>query len=193
MLLAALPHSPIGKLVMNDVGAFLPAQALREIGTNLIAPSHFDSLTAVEDHLRQSHRDWGTISNAQWQHLAMHHARADGEGFRLHYDPRIAQMGNQWTPGPGLFFWDVWERVQCPVLLLRGERSNVLPVSVAEQMQTRHEAVQLIELADCGHAPALMARDQIEIVKTFLDEDRPVKRQPKAVYRRLSGLEAAAS
>lgn len=193
MLLAALPHSPIRRLVMNDVGAFLPSQALREIGNNLIAPAHFDSQIAIEDHLRHSHRDWGNLSNAQWQHLVTHGSRADGEGYRLHYDPRIAQLGNQWTPGPGLFFWDVWERVNCPVLLLRGERSNVFPVSVAEQMQSRHEATQLVEFPDCGHAPALMSREQIDVVRTFLDEDRPVRRQPKAVYRRLSGLEAAAN
>jgi pimeloyl-ACP methyl ester carboxylesterase len=192
MLLAAQPHSPIARLVMNDVGAFLPSKALREIGNNLVAPEHFDSRAAIEDHLRHSHRDWGNLSDAQWQHLAQHGARPDGDGFRLHYDPRIAQLGSQWTPGPGLFFWDVWERIKCPALLLRGERSGVFPATVAEQMLERHAGAQLVELPDCGHAPALMSRGQIAIVKAFLDEDRPASRAPDSVYRRLSGIEAGA-
>jgi len=192
LMLAAQANSPIGRLVMNDVGAFLPSQALRDIGNNLLAPERFDSLTAVEDHLRHSHRDWGNLTSAQWQHIVQHGSRPDGAGFRLHYDPRIAQMGRQWTPGPGLFFWDVWERISVPVLLLRGERSGVFPASVAEQMLSRHAAARLVEFPDCGHAPALMSRDQIDVVKAFLDEGHPARREAKPVFRRLSGIEAAA-
>ena len=168
MVLASTPGSPIRRLVLNDIGAFLPMEALRAIGRNLQAPERFATLDEVEAHLRQTHRDWGKITDAQWRHLAVHGARkVDGE-YRLHYDPQIARLLDPLPFAPGLFFWDAWSRVRCPVLLLRGETSEIFPRSVADRMVEGKTHVELVEIPGCGHAPALMAPGQIEIVSRFL-------------------------
>jgi pimeloyl-ACP methyl ester carboxylesterase len=168
MLLASQPSSPVRSLVMNDVGAYLPADALQAIARNLKAPGHFASLDDVEAHVRHTHRDWGDLSDDQWRHMAAHAARKTDDGYRLHYDPQIAQLLQSFPFAPGIFLWDAWYRVRCPVLLLRGERSAILPPSVAQSMIDAKPDTRFAEFADCGHVPALMDEEQIDIVRNFL-------------------------
>lgn len=168
MMLAAQPASPVRSLVMNDVGAFLPPDALRAIARNLEAPATFASLAEVEAHMRHTHREWGQLTDAQWKHLAIHGSRREGDGYRLHFDPAIVTAARPIPLSPGFFFWDTWYRVRCPVLLLRGEESRVFPRHVADTMLEIKPQAQLVEIADVGHVPALMSADQIGIVGAFL-------------------------
>lgn len=179
MLLASRAASPVRRLVINDVGAFVPMDALQQIGRNLQAPARFDSLAGLEAHLRHTHREWGDISDAQYRHLAKHHARATADGgFRLHYDPQITRLVQPFPLAPGIFFWDTWYRVRCPVLLIRGDTSEVLPPAVAETMLEIKPGTQLIEIPGAGHAPALMSPMEARIVREFLREGASSSRAP---------------
>jgi pimeloyl-ACP methyl ester carboxylesterase len=153
------------------VGAFVPADGLREIGARLDAPARFESLAQVERHLRETHREWGEITDAQYRALARHHARRlpDG-GYRLHYDPQIARLvrGAGIPFADGLHFWDAWERLEIPVLVVRGEHSRILPRDVAERMLDLHPEARLAEVEGAGHAPALMSAGEVAMVRDFL-------------------------
>lgn len=168
LMLASRPSNPIRSLVMNDVGAYLPLEALQAIARNLDAPESFASLEDVERHMRHTHREWGELTDEQWRHFALHGSRPTADGFRLHYDPRIAQIAKPFPLSPGIFLWDAWYRVRCPVLLLRGEDSAVFPASVADSMLDVKPETELAEIPGCGHVPALMSQPQIEIVRNFL-------------------------
>ena len=169
MLVASAPGSPVRRLVMNDVGAYLPADALHAISRNLEAPARFATLDDVERHMRHTHREWGDLDDAQWRHFAVHGSRATAEGdYRLHFDPRIAAIARPFPLAPGIFMWDAWYRVRCPVLLLRGEHSNVFPASVAATMLQVKPSAELVEIEGCGHVPALMSDDQVDVVRNFL-------------------------
>jgi pimeloyl-ACP methyl ester carboxylesterase len=173
MLLASRPVSPVRRLVLNDIGGFVPMDALQQIGRNLQSPARFDSLAAVEAHLRHTHREWGDISDAQYRHLTQHHARrADDGSFRLHYDPQITRLMQPFPLSPGVFFWDAWYRVRCPVMLIRGDHSSVLPPAVADTMLEIKPGTQLVEFPGAGHAPALMSAMETRIVREFLKEAR---------------------
>ena len=170
LLLAAQPGSPIRSLVMNDVGAYVPLDALRHIARNLEAPARFASPAQVEEHLRRTHRDWGELTAEQWAHLVRHGCIRTEDGYRLHYDPQIAQPMHALAFAPGLFFWDAWYRVRCPVLLIRGERSDVFPAAVAATMLKVKPRAELAEIAGAGHAPALMSPAEIDLVEAFVLE-----------------------
>ena len=155
---------------MNDVGAFLPMDALQAIARNLEGPATFATIEEVEAHMRHTHREWGTLTDEQWRHFALHGSRKTDTGFRLHYDPVIARLARPIPFTPGLFFWDAWYRIRCPVLLLRGENSRVFPDSVAGAMLDAKPSAELVEFAGCGHVPALMSDDQVAVVRRFLGE-----------------------
>ncbi len=168
MLLASQPGSPVSRLVMNDIGAFVPMDALQAIGRNLDAPERFASLAEVEAHMRRTHRDWSEITDEQFRHLAEHGSRPEGDGYRLHFDPQITRLPKPLPLAPGIFMWDAWYRVRCPVLLLRGESSRIFPEAVARTMLDAKPAAERVEIADCGHVPSLMDAPQIEVVRNFL-------------------------
>jgi pimeloyl-ACP methyl ester carboxylesterase len=187
LLVASKPSSPIRRLVMNDVGAFLPPDALQAIARNLDGPASFASLEEVEAHMRHTHRDWGTLTDEQWRHFAVHGSRKDTNGrYRLHYDPQIARVAQPMPFSPGLFFWDAWYRLRCPVLLLRGERSGILPASVAKTMLDIRPETQLVEIPGVGHVPALMSLEEARLIGNFLAvaaSEQGDPRQPPAVAR----------
>ena len=64
--------------------------------------------------------------------------------------------------------WAVWDAIRCPVLVLRGESSDLLSGEIASEMAARGPKAKVVEIAGCGHAPALMAEDQIAIVDDWL-------------------------
>lgn len=187
MLLASQPSSPVSRLVMNDVGAFLPQEALQAIARNLDGPAAFANLDEVEAHMRHTHREWGTLTDEQWRHFAVHGSRKDTNGgLRLHYDPQIARVAQPMPFSAGLFFWDAWYRIRCPVLLLRGERSEVFPGTVAKTMLDIKPGTELVQIAGCGHVPALMSRMEARVIGNFLagvpsEQDAP--RQPAVAAR----------
>jgi pimeloyl-ACP methyl ester carboxylesterase len=173
MMLAAEPETPIRSLVLNDFGARVSASALRRIGMYLLRSWRFDTIEQAEAHLRDIHAPFGRLTDDQWRHLTMHSLSpvASG-GFRFHYDPAIA--GRFTVP---LFLdvvlWQLWERVACPVLVLRGEESDLLSRETVAAMRQRGAAaranrVEVVPIPGCGHAPALMDGTQIALVRDFL-------------------------
>ena len=176
LLLAAERDSPISRLVLNDVGAFVPGDALAQIASNLEAPERFESMAAFTAHLKRTHRDWGPITSEQWTHLARHHSRKVADGYALHYDPSIATIARPPPFAPGLSLWSAWYRVRCPVLVIRGRTSRILPPEVLQTMLDVKPDTQHLEIADTGHAPSLMAPAQIAAVARFLEGGQDVRR-----------------
>ena len=169
LMLASQPASPVKSLVMNDIGAFVPLDALAQIGRNLQAPESFATLEEVEAHMRHTHREWGELTDEQWRHFAVHGARKTPTGYRLHFDPQIARLAQPLPYAPGLFFWDAWYRVRCPVLLVRGESSEIFPPSVASTMIDIKPQAELVEITGAGHAPALMSPREIDLIRAFVE------------------------
>jgi len=171
MMLAAQPGAPVARLVMNDIGPFLPKAALGRIGTYVGADPAFADEAALEAYLRRVHAPFGPLTDAEWRHLARHSSRGAADGtVRLHYDPRIAEAFVATEPAD-IALWPVWEAVACPTLVLRGAASDLLLEETAVEMTTRGRAAArttVRTIADCGHAPALMAADQVALIRDWL-------------------------
>ncbi len=168
MMVAAASHTPITKLVLNDIGPLIPAAALARIRDYIgSGPALFADLGALEAHLRMIHAPFGRLSDAQWRHLARFSARKlPNGGFALHYDPAIATPIKASVPVDAdlSVFCD---RVRVPVLAIRGESSDLLTeATFARMAQT---GAQTLTVADCGHAPALMDASTIVAIRRFLD------------------------
>jgi pimeloyl-ACP methyl ester carboxylesterase len=167
MLLAAQPGTPIRKLLMNDVGPFIPKTGLQRIAEYLGKPMRFASLEEMERYLRMIAAAFGPLTAAQWRHLTVHNTRQLESGeYVFAYDPGIAEPFKANLDDVDL--WPVWDAVRCPVLVLRGAESDVLTRADAEAMQNRGPKAGLVEFSGTGHAPMLMAEDQIKVVRDWL-------------------------
>ena len=64
--------------------------------------------------------------------------------------------------------WEVWDKIRCPTLVLRGALSDLLSADAAAEMTRRGPKAELATFQGIGHAPALMADDQLETVVRWL-------------------------
>lgn len=178
MLLAAREGSPIRRLVLNDVGPMVPWSALRRLkGAHGNGPSHFENLAVAEHYLREACASFGPISDEQWREVTRHSvSELESGGFRLGWDPAIIEAmqgrGDDDTKFTADFFgialWSIWNQVRCPVLVLRGEDSDLLTADTVRRMQESGPPLQVVEFPGVGHAPWLMSEEQITVVRDFL-------------------------
>ncbi len=155
MLACACPGAPVTRLVLNDIGPTVPAAAIRRIREYLAAaPESFPDVAAVEAYIRQVNAPFGPMSDAQWRHLAVTSARPiSGGQVRLHYDRAIiAAFGA--VAGVDIDLWPVWEKITQPVLVVRGETSDLLLPETLARMQAA--GARAVTIPECGHAPALV-------------------------------------
>lgn len=168
MLLAALPATPIERMVVNDIGPFIPKAALQAIATYVGEHPRFADLDEAETYLRRTHAEFGPLPDAWWRHLAWHGVRPDPDGgFRLHYDPAIRVPFAKGID-QDLDLWQAWDVIQCPTFALRGGESGLLLAETAEEMTRRGPRAAVATFPGIGHAPALVDPVQIAAVRGFL-------------------------
>jgi pimeloyl-ACP methyl ester carboxylesterase len=168
MLLASRPNSPIARLVLNDVGTVIPRVALERIGAYVGQDPRFRTLEELEAMVRIVCAPFGPLTDAQWRHLTETGAKQHDDGsWGLRYDPGIA-IPFQKGPLADVDLWSLWDTIACPTLLLRGAQSDLLLKDNAIAMTRRGPRPRLVEFDGIGHAPMLMAGDQIRVVRDFL-------------------------
>lgn len=168
MSLAALPGTPIRRMVLNDVGPYIPGAALRRIAGYIGDTPHFADAAQAEPYFRSVMADFGVRSAENWRRVTEAGTRpAEGGGLRLHYDPAIAQAFQ--ANLQDLDLWSVWDNIVAPILVLRGGRSDVLTAQIAADLAHRGPIASVVEFPDCGHAPALMEPEQVEAVVNWLN------------------------
>lgn len=166
MTLASLPGTPVRKLVMNDVGCMIPRASIERIGKYLGRDPPYDSIEALEADLR-SVSPFGELTDGQWRHLAVTSAKQDADGrWRFRYDPGIAKNFHA-APPTDVDMRRLWQNVHGPVLVIRGEHSDLLLAETLEEMRRRPRTEALI-VPRTGHCPMLMDDLQVGAIRRFL-------------------------
>jgi pimeloyl-ACP methyl ester carboxylesterase len=172
MGLAALPNSPIGRLVINDIGPAIDAAGLVRIGGYLGQPLTWATEDEAADYLLTISQGFGPHSREEWLALTRPMLRQDGQRLRLHYDPAIGVPMRAFTvemaAAGQAALWAAFDAIRCPTLLLRGAESDLLARATAEEMTRRGPKPRLHEFAGVGHAPTLVAPPQVAVVREFL-------------------------
>lgn len=172
LVLAGQPQLPLNlkirKLVLNDVGPAIAWQAIQRIGEYLGVPIRFSSVEQAADSLRLISAGFGPHTREQWLALTrpMVKPATDGAGgFVLHYDPAIAVPFRSLTPESSAqgeaVLWQLYDAIRADTLLLRGADSDMFARETALAMTQRGPRGRLVEFAGIGHAPTLVAADQV--------------------------------
>lgn len=167
MGIAATNPERISRMVLNDVGAVIPANARARLKTYVGREMEFANRAVAEVRLREIFAPFGLTEERHWQHLINASIRETADGrCHMRYDPRIAEVFLPMAD-EDLDLWPLFNAVACPTLLLRGANSDLLLHETAAQMAQKPN-VTLVEIPNCGHAPALYSDAQIAIVREFL-------------------------
>jgi pimeloyl-ACP methyl ester carboxylesterase len=171
--LAALPDSPVSKLVLNDIGPVLDPTALQRIGDYIGQDLRFPTFDEAAKFIRDVSQPFGPHSEAEWHKLAADVLRQDKDGMWVrHYDMGLAQPFRSATPESAqadeAALWSAYDAVTCPTLLVRGAESDLLSRDTALGMTRRGPRAELVEIAGVGHAPTFIHDEQIAVVRKFL-------------------------
>ena len=166
MLLASHANTPITRIVINDVGSFIPKASLERISMYLGASPRFADFESIVMAVRTV-SPFGEMSDATWRELTVPLVKqlADGS-WQFRYDPGI---GDSFKLGAiqDVDLSAVWEKVVCPVLITRGVDSDLLLKETFDSM-CRKSGVRGVEFEHVGHAPMFQEASQIEAVRAFL-------------------------
>ena len=173
MALASLPHNPIKKLVLNDIGPTLDATALVRIADYIGQDLRWPDFASAAKFVRDVSLSFGEHDDDEWHKLATDVLRKgdDGQWVR-HYDMGLAQPFRGSTPETAArdqaMLWAAYDAIRCPTLLVRGADSDLLSRDTAQLMTERGPKATLVEIPNVGHAPTFLHEDQIAIARQFL-------------------------
>ena len=180
MALAAQPQMALRRLVLNDVGPVIQWEALQRIGTYLGQNPSFDSEQAAVAYLASISTGFGPHTPEQWRDLSLPLLRERDGRWWLHYDPAIATpfkamtsnadaaTAQQIVQAGEAALWGLFDAIRVPTLLLRGAQSDLLNAETATLMTQRGPQAQLVTFDGVGHAPTLVAAEQVAAVQSFL-------------------------
>lgn len=177
LLVCAQPDlsPPVRRLVLNDVGPSIEWQALQRIGQYLGQTGRFSSLQQAADALWAMASSFGPHSAAQWLALSRHMVKPVGDdsgSLTLHYDPAIALAFAAVTPELAAqseaLLWQLYDNITATTLVTRGAQSDLLSHATAQAMVARGAKARLVEFEGVGHAPTLIADEQVQTVTSFL-------------------------
>lgn len=184
MMIAALPNSPIRKLVINDVGPQIPLKALKRLGKYAGKDPIFKTVEEAKVYCKINYADFGDLSEEQWDHFTEHSIKERAPNlYTLKVDPGIrnsksaSQWLNEFIHHPrkaleGIFYdvdlWAIWKQIRCPVLVIHGQRSDILTPEIIVNMRRTHPYIELYEVENAGHAPALLDQKDHEVIYNWL-------------------------
>jgi len=164
---AAQPGTPVKRLVVSDAGPAIEPPALQRIAQYFGADPRFATYAELAAYVRQISAPFGPLTDAQWEHVVRTNARQRADGsWGVGYDPAIAVPFRSLPAPPDL--WPLWDAIRCPTLVLRGAQSDLLSPATATAMAARGPHARVAEIPGVGHAPMLLAEDQVAIVVDFL-------------------------
>lgn len=171
MLMAVFRPGAIGAVILNDIGPVIETRGLARIigyvGKTPAPVSWEEAALIVRD---MSARFFTDVSGHEWMEIARQlYMEEDGlpvPGYDLALAKSLSEIDLA-SPTPRM--WPHFDALRhTPVLVLRGENSDVLSPETVGEMAARHPGLQTYEVLEEGHAPLLRDRHSLRVIDAFL-------------------------
>jgi pimeloyl-ACP methyl ester carboxylesterase len=171
MIIATLAPERIAGVLLNDVGPELNTVGLDRIKTYVGKPIVFGDWEEAVAELRGRHGDVHPAYRAeQWQSYTRRVCRETDSGIQFDYDMRIAEPFEAGNTGEVPDGWPYYRALGGrPVLVLRGQYSDLLSDPVAERMAVEIPDVEIVTVPGVGHAPDLDEPEAVAAIDRLLD------------------------
>ena len=176
MRMGGIYNSPIKSLVLNDIGPHVPEADLKLIDTYLQQTYEYDSIEALRNKIKDLRSPYcGPMTEEMWDKVASYsHRQLPNGKYTYAYDPEIKYIFEK-EPTGEYPLWMYWKNIECPVLIIRGGKSNIFPQHVADRMMAEGPSLKklttFVRWDDCGHVPSLMDPEQIKTVQEWMAKE----------------------
>jgi pimeloyl-ACP methyl ester carboxylesterase len=166
--LAARRPNLVGRLILNDIGPYIPRKRRKRRSETLARHYVFREPADLLRKIGASQKNDGPISDDIRFNVTFHQTRwSDEEGGRIYRHDVRALQAYRGDAQVSLDQWKLWGRVRCPVLLIHGLISDALLPPTIKRMQ-RTKAINVMHVPDTGHTPVLSDRNQNWFIHEWL-------------------------
>ena len=171
MVYAAMPNSPIRKMLINDVGPKIEAQAIARLGSYVGQPFSFANRADALNRLNTICASFGEHTPDEWETYNGPMLIERNGLWIMHYDPDIAVPFASVNPlmakAGEMAMWHAFKQIHIPMLIVRGAQSDLLSADTVAQMCKVNSYTRSIEIPNVGHAPAFVKKEQIALAQEF--------------------------
>ena len=171
MVYAAMPNSPIRRMLINDVGPKIEPEAIKRLGSYVGQPFAFSDRADALQRLNEICATFGEHSPQEWEvYNGPMLIQKEGKWI-MHYDPDIsvpfASVNPIMAKAGEMAMWHTFKKIHIPMLIVRGGVSDLLSAATVAEMCKVNPYARSIEIPNVGHAPAFVKAEQIALAKEF--------------------------
>jgi pimeloyl-ACP methyl ester carboxylesterase len=151
-IFAASHPERVRDLIVLDIGPEIAAAGARQVAAGLAANHVFSS---EDEAVAQARAFNPRPTDEALRHRVRHNLRPRPDGtLTFKYDDALRERGAIFDRSTGEL-WAAWQAVSCPILLVRGDESDILAVETAQRMLASNPRARLAGIPDCGHSITL--------------------------------------
>jgi pimeloyl-ACP methyl ester carboxylesterase len=172
MVMSTVRPDAIAGAVLNDIGPVIEMAGLARIKSYVgrLAPPR-DYAHAVQLLRAVMESQFPAWNDATWDLYARRTWRESERGLALRYDPALSRALADIDPAVPMP--DLWAQFDglaaAPVMVVRGEHSDLLSRATVDQMLQRRAGVEAIEVKGEGHAPLLRGEQTLVPILRFIE------------------------
>lgn len=170
-IMAAMEPARVRGMIINDIGPEVAQEGLDRIkayvGKSEPVSNWQQAIAQAQEINAAAFPDF---SDEQWDEFTRGIYRDEGGVPVLAYDPAISQpMSDEQSAAVPPDLWPLFEAsASIPMLLLRGESSDILAPDCVASMLEKHPGLQFVEVPNRGHAPTLNEAVSRAAIDAFL-------------------------
>ncbi len=171
MVYAAMPNSPIRRMIINDVGPKIEPEAIKRLGSYVGQPFTFSDRSHALQRLNEICATFGEHTPEEWEIYNGPMLVQKNGKWIMHYDPDIsvpfASVNPIMAKAGEMAMWHAFKQIHIPMLIVRGGNSDLLSAATVAEMCKVNPYARSIEIPNVGHAPAFVKPEQIALAKEF--------------------------
>lgn len=172
MVLAAKYPEKIASLTLNDIGPVLLRKGMKRIGQYVKTFPSFATFTEGESYMRQIYRPFNLTPEIVEQLAKDSLVQKDDGNFYFNYDPSLREAFRIYLEEhtDDKEYWDDFKRIKCPILVIRGETSDILSPEILAKMELDSQGpLRSYTEPRTGHAPLLHKEETKKVIINFIN------------------------